>query len=292
MRLRHLDVFIAVIREGTATGAAEALNTTQPNITKILKQLEYSYGMRLFERSGGRLHPTAEAHALFDRAEHVRNEISSLDRFARSLSRLESGFLRIATQPSYSNAILPLAVSRFRQEYPLIRVQVDVLGRDAIAKLDENSPVDVAFVHYMGDRQPPYVARTISIHPMICIAPKGHPLLNYDAVSVEQALKYPRIGFPPDHISSRLVEQHLDMRPEDLVPDVTVNHTSLATDLVRQGVGIAIVEPVSFDETRLHGVELRPLVEQLMFKTGLSFPSRRAFSLPAENFLRIVENMI
>lgn len=291
MKLRQLEMFIAVMREGTATGAAAALHTTQPNVTKVIKQLEHEFGLRLFERSGGRLHATPEAAALFETAQQVRDEFSELERKARALSRLRAGYLRIATQPTYSNVILPPALAEFRRRYPDVQVRIDVLGRETIARLPERAAIDLAFVHFM-DEPPPEVAFTIACQPMICIMPPDHPLSRRPVVRLSEAMAHPRVGFPSDHISTRLIARALDRPAGRLSAEITVNYTSLAADLVRQGSGLSIVEPLSFHGNPTPGLELRPLAEPLMFKTGIARPSGRTASVAAQAFTDLVRELL
>ncbi len=292
MRIKQLDAFLAIIRTGTVTGAAELLNTSQPNVTKTIKQLEHALGMVLFERVGRGLRPTPEAELLHEMGEHIRDEFAEFERRARSLSDMKSGYLRIATQPTYSNAVLPAALKQFRAHYPDIHIRIDVLGRDNIFKLDGQLSIDLALVHFMGETPPPYVSRTIAQHPMVCLVPDGHPLHRRAAVSVAEAITHPRIGFPSDHISTKLVGQCIEPGHANLVPDIIVNYSSLACDLVREGLGVAIVEPISFEGAELDGVSIVPLQEELMFKTGISHPSRKAVSLPAKRLIEIILSIV
>jgi DNA-binding transcriptional LysR family regulator len=61
MRPRHLEVFHAVMVTGSVTGAARLLNVSQPAVTKMLFHAEHLIGLRLFDRSGGKILPTADA---------------------------------------------------------------------------------------------------------------------------------------------------------------------------------------------------------------------------------------
>ena len=65
MRLRHIEVFNAVMVTGSVSGAARLINITQPAVSRTLKHAELQLGFPLFERVGGRLVATAEARSLF-----------------------------------------------------------------------------------------------------------------------------------------------------------------------------------------------------------------------------------
>src|SRR5450631_1029856 len=71
MKLRHIEVFHAVMLTGTVNGAARLLNVTQPAVTKILQRAEDLLGFKLFMRNKGRIVPTAEANVLFGEATKI-----------------------------------------------------------------------------------------------------------------------------------------------------------------------------------------------------------------------------
>ena len=65
MRLRHIEVFHAIMQAGTISGAALLLHISQPAVTKVLQHCELQLGMPLFDRVRGKLYPTPEAQRLF-----------------------------------------------------------------------------------------------------------------------------------------------------------------------------------------------------------------------------------
>ena len=291
LKLRHLDVFIAMMRTGTATAAAETLHTTQPNVTKILRQLEDGFGLALFQRSGGRLVPTPEAEQLYHLAERIHDDASHFEQVARNLGRLNHGFLRIATQPSFSNVVIPRAVATFRRNHPRIRLRVDVLPSEAIFRMSDHLPIDIAFVHYFG-REPEYVTETLASLPLICLLPEGHALAHEPALTVERVLDGSWIGYPPDHATSRLLRQALGPVMAERIPDIMVTSVAAARDLVHQGAGVAIADAYSFLGDPPPGLVLRPLRPRLMFNTGLALPMGRPVSGAGGAFLGYVKALL
>ena len=65
MNLRQIEAFRSVMRLGSMTAAAEVLYTSQPNVSRLIAQLELSTGLVLFKRAGVRLIPTQQGQALF-----------------------------------------------------------------------------------------------------------------------------------------------------------------------------------------------------------------------------------
>ena len=292
VRLKQLDVFIATVRTGTATAAAETLHMTQPNVTKILRQLEEHFGLMLFMRKGGRLIPTAEAETLYRLAERIHDDVGHFEDVAHNLGRLNYGYLRVATQPSFSNAIVPRAAARFREAHPRIRLRIDVLPSEAIFRMSDHVPIDLAFVHFIGDGEPEYVTETLVSLPLICLAPENHPLAAKATVSIDEVFDGPWIGFPPDHATSRLMRTARGRAAGDRVPDIMVSSVAAARDLVRQGAGVAVADSFSFVGETPVGIVQRPLTPKLMFKTGLALPTGRPISKAGTAFLGTVTDIL
>ena len=122
---RHVEVFRAVMTAGSVTGAAEALFTSQPTISRELSRMESLLRLALFDRVRGRLQPTAQAYALFD---EVQRSYAGLERVADTALRLRQfteGQLSLACLPAFSHALLPGACARFQAAHPGVSVSVN-----------------------------------------------------------------------------------------------------------------------------------------------------------------------
>uniref|UniRef100_UPI002989B1D6 LysR family transcriptional regulator n=1 Tax=Providencia stuartii TaxID=588 RepID=UPI002989B1D6 len=87
MRLRHLEIFHAVMRSGSVSGAAQLLNLSQSAASKALAQAEHSLGLALFKRVQGRLVRTREAEELFAQTTLLFAQAENVERLARHLKR-------------------------------------------------------------------------------------------------------------------------------------------------------------------------------------------------------------
>ena len=75
MRLRHIELFHAVLTTGSLTGAAHLLNISQPAASKALQHAEHQLGFALFARVRGRLEPTRNAQMLRPRVDRIMQEL-------------------------------------------------------------------------------------------------------------------------------------------------------------------------------------------------------------------------
>ena len=100
MNLRQIEAFRSVMRLGSMTAAAEVLYTSQPNVSRLISQLELSTGLTLFKRAGVRLIPTQEGQAFFQEVERAFVGLDSLKLSAKNIRNLGTGRLRVAAVPS------------------------------------------------------------------------------------------------------------------------------------------------------------------------------------------------
>jgi len=134
---RHLEVFYAVMTNGTVTEAARQLGVSQPSVTTTLKQAEAKLGLQLFLREGGRLIPTAEARLLFEEADRAHEALSAIASLARRLQVGRGGHVRIAAVPTVANELLPDAIENFESRHSGFQYSVTTMNtEDIIDQLD------------------------------------------------------------------------------------------------------------------------------------------------------------
>lgn len=126
VNLRHIEIFHAVMTAGNLTEAAQMLHTSQPTVSRELARFEKVLGLKLFERTRGRLHPTVQGLRLF---EEVQRSWYGLDRIvsaAESLREFRQGELSIVCLPVFSQSFYRRCCSLF---WPAIRRSVSLSCR-------------------------------------------------------------------------------------------------------------------------------------------------------------------
>ncbi|WP_144640499.1 LysR family transcriptional regulator [Bordetella genomosp. 13] len=124
MRLRHLEIFHAVMRTGSVSGAATLLNLSQSAASKALAQAEHALGLTLFQRVQGRLVHTREAEQLYGQTTLLFAQAENVQRLARNLKRNPEGHLRIGCLPSFGLSVIPGAVKAFRRDHARMPIEV------------------------------------------------------------------------------------------------------------------------------------------------------------------------
>src|SRR5947207_4806163 len=136
MRLRHIEVFNAIMVTGTVSAAARLLNVSQPSVTRVLQHAELRLGFPLFRRAQGRLLATEEAIALHAEVEKLFVQLDAVRRLADNLRRGESGHLRVLAIPSLAQSVLADALAELRKQRPSMSFEVRTLhSREIIAAL-------------------------------------------------------------------------------------------------------------------------------------------------------------
>lgn len=116
--------FLAVVREGSLSGAARTLSLTQPTIGRHMDALEEALGISLFIRSPSGLRPTPEAGALVPHAEAMSSAASALLRTASGEAAEERGAARLTASEIIGLAVLPSCLATFREAHPRIDIEL------------------------------------------------------------------------------------------------------------------------------------------------------------------------
>lgn len=257
MRMRQIEAFRAVMMSGGITAAATMLNISQPSVSRLIADLERAVGFRLFDRRGARIHPTGQAHALY---EAVRRSYAGLDLLNQAARRIRAhpvGTIRIAALAAISMTILPAVIERFRILYPDIKITVESLGQRAIeervflGQADLGICVDTSASE--GIRYTP-LARA----EYVCILPAHHPLAQRGDIRVQDLAGEEFIG--PMHEADALwngIDEALKALEIPVRRRLETQHSQIIYAFVEAGLGIAIAEPFSAAMFHRLGVAVR-----------------------------------
>ncbi|NUP09297.1 MAG: LysR family transcriptional regulator [Polyangiaceae bacterium] len=145
--------FVAVLREGSLSGAARALGLSQPTLGRHIAELEDELGLALFTRSPDGLEPTIAAVALRPQAEALSSAADALFRAASGPLTENAGAVRVTASEIFAAEILPPILARLQEHHPGIVVELlvsnrleDLLRRDADIAVRTVRPTQSALV--------------------------------------------------------------------------------------------------------------------------------------------------
>ena len=146
MDIRIMEYYLAVIREGNISAAAEALHVSQPALSRQIKDLEKELGVTLFERGSRRIKLTEEGMILRRRAEEmVRLMQMTESEISRAQKKL-SGEIHIGAGESLAFHVLSRIAGAIHGEYPEVRFTVTSGDTEDLMEQLENGLVDVALI--------------------------------------------------------------------------------------------------------------------------------------------------
>jgi DNA-binding transcriptional LysR family regulator len=175
MDVRLLEAFRAVVDHRSVTQAAAAMRVTQPTVSLQIARLEQELGFPLFDRSNGRLKPTAEGMPFYAEADKVLTGMDRVSEAARQI-RTAQGRLIIASHPSAAISVLPVLISAFVAERPGVHVRLLSRNSDVIGRLLPSESYDVGIAELPVDdavvRLTRFRVRCVAIlsstHPLAC----------------------------------------------------------------------------------------------------------------------------
>jgi DNA-binding transcriptional LysR family regulator len=124
IKLRHLEVLLAVAQWGSMVRAAEHLAITQPVISKTIADLEQIAGVSLLDRTRNGVEPTLYGRALLRRSAAIFNDVRASMRELESLSDPASGELRIGTTEPMAAGLLLAIVDQLSRQHPRVAFHV------------------------------------------------------------------------------------------------------------------------------------------------------------------------
>lgn len=290
MRLRHIEVFNAVMLTGSVSAAARLISVTQPAVSRTLQHAEIQLGFPLFQRASGRLTPTAEAQTLYPHIERLFAQLDDVQRLAANLKsgRASQGQLRVLTVLALSYEAFPRAMHLFRQKYPDVAVVHEALHSPQIVSSLVLQEADVGFV-FSAISHPALVQEQIGERQVMCIVPKG--LLGPRQARAGKVTLAQLAGLPMIALDNRdplgVTLAHVLREQEDgPKPVITVQTYHVALALAHHGVGVAMVEgctAASADRAKVDVLALEPAIPVTVKSLR---PSARPHSLVTRAFTR------
>lgn len=199
MELKQLRHFLAVMDEGNFASAARATGLTSQAIGRSIHTLEDEIGLRLFKRVQRSIEPTEYAYAL---ESHARRMIVQHRAAQEELSALDAGTVgevRVAIGGSLAGEIGPLAISRFQEKYPRIRVSLTGGLTDTLIEQLRRGNIDFVAGVATPDWRLDDDLRSENLFPVrtVVIAGRQHPLVGRKKPTLEELAEYPWIVSSP-----------------------------------------------------------------------------------------------
>lgn len=253
---RQLRAFQALAAERNFTRAAAACHLSQPAFSALIRQLEESLAVRLFDRSTRHVALTAEGEEFERAARRVLAEFDAAWSGMRERAARQRGRVSIALLPSLAADWLPGVLAGFRAEYPGIELEVaDVLSEPCI-ELVRGGRADFALAATRAET-PELRAELFCSDDFHLVCPAGHPLAKLRDPRPRDLVPWPFI-----HLSrTSSVRQYIDAatHPQPLPSVLEVDQLATVAGMVRAGLGISVVPALALYQFRSPELAIRPV---------------------------------
>jgi DNA-binding transcriptional LysR family regulator len=275
VNLKQLEVFYAIMQAGSVTAAARSLNVTQPAVSNVLKHTEQQLKFKLFERIGGRLHPTPEASDLLPDVNEIFGRVGTLNRVVQEMRDGKTGRLVIATSPTLVHAFLPRAIALFRSRSPAVHVSIQSLPTPLVIERVARREVDMGIV-YAPVTDPGVDAEKLVVTEIACVVRKQHPLARKRHISAEDIASESVISLGATTRIGTLIED--ECRKAGVpTPDVAIEASSslAACLLVSEGAGVALIDKSTSLSGKFGDLAFRSFRPKICVEVQLIYPRDR-----------------
>lgn len=261
LKLRHLEVFNAVLEAGSVSRAARRLNLTQPAVSIALSNFEAELGFRLFHRERGFFAPTNEAILLHDEAAQGLRAISQIQKRAQDILSGQTGGVSIATNGALAINFLPKVLAPFQRDNPNIRVEINVDSSRQIASWVASHQIDIGLI----DPPVPVAGLDAEIFEFecVCVLHEDDPLASLRTINPQSLVGRSVINITGDHLIDRQLDAMLAETDTVVARNTSASYFAIARNLVAEGHNVAILDPINGKIDLHDGVIWRPFTPRI-----------------------------
>ena len=274
MEIRQLEAFVAVMSAGSVTAAGRLLGRSQPVITRSIQELEAEIGYPLFQRFGPRVTPTREASELYQDVERTLASLRQVKARAEQIGRQAPPPLNIAATSALAAGLVPRALALLEQSHPLETVHLRSLAPEQVVDAVLNGMVDI------GVSSLPLEHRGVTVHwigEAACVAAvrESDPLARLPRISLREFEGRRLVTMQNPYRLRRRLDHAFNAAGVRTAGAIETNSSLNALGLVRSGLGLAVLEPVTAYGLPVDGIVIRPLDIRIPFLFGAITPEFR-----------------
>jgi LysR family hca operon transcriptional activator len=242
MELRHLRYFVAVAEEGSLTVAADKrLHTSQPSLSRQIRDLEYEVGVALLKRSVHGVELTPAGKAFLDHARLALTQVEAAREAARRAAQPEKPGLALGFLTGQEMDWLPEAMHILRDELPKLDVTVTSGYSPDLADDLIRGKLDLAFMRREAGA-PDLIFKTVTREPLIVVLPSDHALAAQGDIAVAEIAALPFVDVSKTAPALRLViDDYIRHAGLDIAPAHDADNLAMAISLVASTRGFALL---------------------------------------------------
>lgn len=284
MKLRQIEAFRATMQTGSMTVAARKLHTSQPQISRLIKQLERVTQFPLFERHGTKLKATLDGERFYGEIEKVFEGLINLEAAAEVIRSFGRDRLILAAMPRLAGGLLARMVAKFKLEFPNVMVTIQSGNESTINEWIRSGMCSAGLAMLYGE-MPGILIDPIVKSNCVAVFPKGHRFSALKCVTPQDFENENFISFPNGSPVRALIDQIFDQAgvTRQIVAEASLSASVCA--LVALGLGVTLINPLAAsEESTVNEIESRPFLDDIPVVFGLLFPSHKPNSRLVKRF--------
>lgn len=277
LTLKQLRAFVTVYRMRKLTAAADRLSVTPSAVSVLLRQVETSLKIRLFDRTTRTLEPTAAAHEAIDSAERILQSVAQLEIRCRDLIKRRRGQVHLAVTPAIGMALMPQTVRAFAHSFPDIRVVIDDCAPDQFLSHILTDQVE------FGIGTPENIDEDIQVRTLVddklfVVCAADHALARKRQVRWTDLAAVPLVMVRPGYGVRRIIDQVAGKVGIELNIANEVNFLASVLWMVSSGLGVSILPSALLAQPHFGNLVALPLTQPTVSR-AISIVTKRGRSL-------------
>ena len=272
--LLDLRSFIAVVELGTFRKAADALNLSQPALSRRIQSLEAALGTPLLERTTRHVAPTAFGREIEPLARRLIDEFENQLLSISGPGDRQAGQVTIACVPTAAFYFLPKAIKEFNGQYP--RIGFRVLDLSSAPALDSVARGEAEFgINFIGSSRGDLKFTPLVEDPFVLACRRDHPFATRRSLKWKDLEGQQLIGVSRASGNRVLLDSALAKTTVRLNWFYEVNHLSTSLGLVERGLGVSVLPRLATPQEDHPLLMTVPLVDPVVTR-NIGIVERRA----------------
>jgi DNA-binding transcriptional LysR family regulator len=283
--LLDLRAFLVVLDLGGFHKAAEALNLSQPALSRRIQSLEATIGAPLLERTTRRVAATSIGRSLEPLARRLIDELEESVEALTGVGHRRFAQVTLACVPTAAFYFLPRVIERFNQQFPHIRFRI--LDLSANEALESVARGEAEFgINLTGSSHPEIIFTPLVDDPFVLACRRDHPLSKRRRLTWKDLEGQAVIGVSRNSGNRIILDSALARAKVQLEFFYEVNHLTTSLGLVERGLGISVLPKLATPPNGHPTIVTKPLNDPEVKRTIGIIERRTARLSPAAQQFR------
>lgn len=285
---KQLRAFLAIAEHNSFAEAAEHVHLSQPALSIAIKNLETALGGRLLVRTTRTLALSPEGEEFLPVARRLMGDWDRALRDMHSLFALQRGKLTVAAMPSFAASLLPVALAKFRRNFPNLTITVNDIVAEAVVDAVRSGHAEVG-IAFRPERAPDLEFQPLFIDRFMAALPSDHPLVSETSIHWATLARQPLLLLQHPSSIRQLIEDALKNEAIEFVVDGEAHQLVTLGRMVACGLGVSVVPELCADQMARIGAVCRPLIDPIISReVGVLTRRRYPLSHAASALVEIV----